>query len=668
MVYNMSEPVASKRKHLVKFDCGREKLDNYYWLRDDSRSDKKVLRYLEEENKYCESKMKSMGMMEERDRIRKELIGRLVEDYDTVKKPCNNCDWGSEYLFFERYKKGDSHPIYMYEKAGDVVEYMNVNKLKKKGEMLAVVGPKFSRNLEYVSFGFDRNGSERYKMKLYKFPEMKEVKIDLPELMYGSLFIDKNKIYYCVDRTTNKLDELWEYDIISKKSVRIYDVDESEKERSLDVFMDGGCLFYGWWSYSENECYCKFLDEDREDILVNKWRKNVKYQVKKYGDYFALLGGFDGCVNNVLKLKKIGEKRMKKVVDYNKEEYLEKLYIVKNNILLEGRKDGRKFLKLVGGKNMYFGDNGCDLNVEFVDKNSDKILIKYEDLLEPVSYYEMDIIKGTKKLVWRETVKDYDKNKYEYRRIWVKSGKNNLPVDMISRKGKNDDRMLLYGYNSYGINIECNFDWKRFVLIDRGFRYCIANVRGSSYFGESFYREGRMLRKKGSFVDFERVAEYLKKNKYCKELSIEGRSAGGLLVGACSVRKPKLYKNVIAGVPFVDVLVTMGDESIPLTVEEWKEIGNPNVEKFFRYIESYSPVDNIKEGRSYPNYFITAGLNDPRVGYWEPAKFVATMRERGKGGKVLFKVDLKSGHFGGKDRYKYLDEISDKFAFLQKMI
>jgi oligopeptidase B len=303
---------------------------------------------------------------------------------------------------------------------------------------------------------------------------------------------------------------------------------------------------------------------------------------------------------------------------------------------------------------------------------SKKLIYSYQNFITPETWYELDLNNFTYTKIKQKTVKNFDASKYKVERVHIKAGSFNIPIDILSNINFEKDgtsKCLLYGYNSYGSNVDVRFDEKIFPLVDRGFIYVLSNVRGSSYLGNIYYEEGKMLKKMNTFNDFIAVSEYLLDKKYCAKdgLSIEGRSAGGLLVSAVSVLRPDLYKNVIAGVPFVDVLVTMSDGSIPLTVGEWMQWGNPNIRRYYNYILRYSPIDNLREGVCYPNYYITAGLNDPRVSYWEPAKFTAMLRycmKRDCDRLILLKTKMDSGHFSSRDRYKNLDEIAEKYSFL----
>ena len=285
-------------------------------------------------------------------------------------------------------------------------------------------------------------------------------------------------------------------------------------------------------------------------------------------------------------------------------------------------------------------------------------------MISPLKLFKMNVSEQEPTLFYEYQTKNYDQTQYKTERVWVKSRNVSIPVDLITKPGRKAKNILLYGYGSYGVNIDCEFNRLIFPLIDEGYDYAVAHVRGSSFMGKQWYKDGKMKKKMNSFRDFNSVARYLKKKKY--QVSCSGRSAGGLLVAASSILAPKLYKKVVAVVPFVDVLTTMSDESIPLTTGEWLEVGNPNKKTFWDYMKKYSPVDNIKENTKYPSYFVRGGLHDPRVAYWEPAKFVANLRHANKETPIIFKTDMESGHFKANDRYEMIKEYAEEYAFLLK--
>jgi oligopeptidase B len=315
--------------------------------------------------------------------------------------------------------------------------------------------------------------------------------------------------------------------------------------------------------------------------------------------------------------------------------------------------------------------------------NAKTIRLGYSSFITPKQILEVDMSTcKVSEVLKQQEIPNYDPTKYMSKRFEVAAQDGTMiPVSAVWNKdaavcGSNilkptkPSPCLLYGYGSYGACIDPTFDFKRLALLDRGVVYCIAHIRGGGEMGRPWYEEqGKYLTKKNTFTDFGNVAEGLAKIGIttAKQLAVVGRSAGGLLIGATLNMFPNLFTCAVADVPFVDVITTMSDPSIPLTVVEFEEWGCPNEEKYFEYMKSYSPVDNVREGAVYPNILVTAGLHDPRVGFWEPAKWVATIREKAntrESGSILFKTDLSSGHFSASDRYKYIKETAFEYSFI----
>ncbi|MEK7433024.1 MAG: prolyl oligopeptidase family serine peptidase, partial [Cyanobacteriota bacterium] len=299
----------------------------------------------------------------------------------------------------------------------------------------------------------------------------------------------------------------------------------------------------------------------------------------------------------------------------------------------------------------------------------------YESLTTPNTLFEYDLKSGARKtLKVRSVLGDYDPKNYVSERVYVKSKDDAIvPVSLVYKKGLVKDGtapLMLYAYGSYGSTEDPNFSSSRISLLDRGFVYAIAHIRGGGDMGREWYDNGKLLKKKNTFEDFINCAEFLIKEKYTskEKLAISGGSAGGLLMGAVTNMRPDLFKSVVAHVPFVDVINTMMDPSLPLTVIEYDEWGNPNKPEFFDYMKSYSPYDNVT-AKEYPNMLVTAGLNDPRVSYWEPAKWVAKLREMKKDDNLLLlKTNMGAGHGGASGRYDYLKEIAFEYSFVLKTL
>lgn len=656
------------------------KNDYYYWLRDDKRKNKKVLKYLDDENKYADEVLAKSGVYVEKNKILAELKKNMIEDYETLELPFGKFGFDSPYRFYKVFEKGKSYPIYYYKINNKKVKYLDPNDYKKS-KMNDISNPVFSPSLNIFGYGVDTNGSEKYEIHLFKFPSMEKIEHNLPKILYADFILSDDSIFYLEEDDANRPCKLIFNNLIDKEKKVIYEEKNIEKQIQISMGDDYKCIIYSIENYNDNEVRIYWFDGERkgEDILVRKLKKGIEYYITIYKEYLIIRTNADNWKNYGIKYSKIGSKRWYNFIKYNSDVSTEDVTALKDGLLISCRSNGEQYLKYLKLNKMKIkeekiikkGDGGYCQEILYDNFNTNSIIICYQNFITPISYYEINLENMKEKFLKQKKTKNFDASKYKVKREYVQCKGIKVAVDMISLKDSKNDKCLLYGYNSYGSIVEIKFDEKLFPLVDKGFVYAVANTRGSSYYGKVGYEDGMMLKKMNTFFDFIKVSEFLINNNYCKKdgLSIEGRSAGGLLVGAVSVLRPDLYKNVLAGVPFVDVLTTMSDASIPLTTSEWSQWGNPNIRRYYNYMKKYSPIDNIKEGVCYPNYYIQAGLNDPRVAYWEPAKFIATLRyNSGKKCKSTFvlKTEMEKGHFGSFDRYKYLEEIAERYAFIIK--
>jgi oligopeptidase B len=700
-----SPPIANrKRKELT---IGQNKIIDYYdWLR--KKNSKEVLDYLDAENQYTERFMRKKGITSDKNYLLNKMKHMMVEDYDTVKLPEDKDGWDSHYRFFSRYQKGKKYPKYMYENTtnGKETMYLNPNKEQKPGQTLLSTTPNFNESLTIVGIAYNYDGDELYTVKLYSFPEMTEIKHNLPEILYGDFSIFGNDIYYCKhNKETGLMYELIKYNLVTKRKETIYTVkDDETKSIYFYINDDYKYLIYGWGNYEENELYYLPLQKpfdinDRELILKSK--KSVTYTAKIIGDYIIILGNLGKCINNCLFYRKLDCKTWKQLVQYENDNFMEDIYVIKDGLLVIGRKYGCQFMRYIHLENYIesksfasstsiinnkfrikddygevYGNDGYFLSLYYCDSNSAQIAFGLEDMRTPTTIYTKTFDKKHKynheEELWTKPINNYNLKDYEVKRLWIKSEEYQLPVDILRRKGlkqhTKDKKILLYSYSSYGISTDNKFDLTRFPLVDEGFEYAILNVRGSSYLGKSFYKEGKLLKRMNTFTDVNNIAEYFVKRGY--KVNLEGRSAGGLLASASSLLRPELYTSVIAIVPFVDVLLTMSDATIPLTLGEWSEVGNTNISHIYNYVKHYSPVHIVEEDTCYPNYYIEGGFNDARVAYWQPAKLVAKLRHAmsnlDHNKLILLKINMDGGHFNAYERYKMIESVAEKYAFLIK--
>jgi oligopeptidase B len=693
-----SPPIAKRRKKILKI--GKNNIIDYYdWLRNkDSNS---VLDYLDEENNYTKKVIKKTGMINDKNFLYNKMKNMMVESYDTVKLPKGKDGWHSSYTFFERYQKSKKYPHYMYEINGKEKLYLNPNNYQKPNTTLLNTEPIFNESLTIVGIGYNYDGDELYDVKLYKFPEMIELDHKLPEILYGNFDIIGTNIYYCSHNKHNVLTKVIKYDLITHNEEILCSIDgNSGRDVYFYVNDDYKYLIYGWSNYEENELNILPLSEGyniSNSQLILKGKKGVTYTAKIIGNYIIILGNLGKCINNCLFYRKINEKKWNELVQYDENCFMEEIYIIKEGLLVIGRINGTQFMRYIELENYntsnnsdfiiddlnvkedfgeIFGNDGYYLSLYYYDSNSKDIAFSIEDMRTPTTIFKTRLGKGhqskTRKILWRKQINNYKKNDYDVKRIWINSEGLYLPVDILSCKNSKKEttkkKILLYSYSSYGVNTDNTFDLTRFPLVDEGFEFALLNVRGSSYLGKSFYKDGKLLKRMNTFKDVNNIAEYFHNLGY--NVNLEGRSAGGLLSSASSLLKPELYTSVIAIVPFVDVLLSMSDPKIPLTLGEWSEVGNTNISHIYDYVKDYSPVHIVEENKVYPNYYIEGGYNDPRVGYWQPAKLAAILRHSmnklDHNKLILLKINMDEGHFNAYERYKQIESISEKYSFLIK--
>ena len=707
----ITPPLAKEKK--VEHKIGKNKvIDNYHWL--SNKDSKDVVNYINEENQYTNKIMKKTGMTAIKTALTNRMKNMIVDQYDTSRLPSGKDGWNSPYRFFNRYLKNKKYPIFMYEHIESKIEriFFNPNNYVKPGESLIVSSPCFNEDLSILGIGLNYNGNESYIIKLYRFPDMIEIENKLPEIMHDYFQIYNNDIFYCKSNKNSKtknFTKIIKYDIITQKEVEIYSI-EDNMSRNICFFTNSeyNYFFYGWANYEDNEINVIPMNQveniynvKQEVILKNK--KGVTYYTDIIGNYIFVLGNINGCVNRCIFYRKIGENNWKQLVKYNENISTEEFYPVKDGFLISGRVNGMQFLRYIEIENLFdisnssklkikrddcqvFGKNGYNLEVNYCNKDSKDFVYCLEDLKTPTIMYKATLptainaksLVNNKKIIWTKKINNYKPNNYETKRIWINNDGICLPVDILrnktvkqndsknSKNSKNSKKVLIYTYSSYGINKDCIFDLAKIAFVDQGFEFALTNVRGSSYLGNSFYKAGKLLNRMNTFNDINCIAEYFHKKGY--SVNLEGRSAGGLVSSASSLLRPELYTSVISIVPFVDVLYVMSNPNIPLTLGEWTEVGNTNIQSVFNYIKQYSPINIIKNDVKYPNYYIESGYNDARVKYWQPVKLTALLRkniyETNNDNLVLLRTYINGGHFNNYERYKEIESSAEKYAYL----
>ena len=666
-----------KPKNLKKFDSIR--VDNYYWLK--NRNDPDVIEYLKKENDYYEKK--TSHTKEFQDKIFKEIKNRIKEDDKSVPYFLNG------YWYITKFKKDKDYPIYVRKKETlDSKEQIlfDCNFLAKNYDFFNLSNIKISPDNKLAAYSIDTVSRRLYtiKIKNLKTGEFLNDCIDNTSgnfawgndnttLFYtnrDSETLRNDKIYKHVLGTNSKDDEL----VFHEKDNTFYTNVSKSKSNKFIVIA----------SYSTLTSEFQFLNADtpHDDFkLFSKRKRGLEYSINHFENYFYIITNTDNSKNYKLmktSVKNTDYNNWINVIDQRKDVLIEGIDVFKNYLVVSERSNGlnRINIKKWDDSEDYYLDFNCETYSAYttnnIDFNTNILRYGFNSLTDPPCVIDFNMETKEKTIRKQQQVldPDFDKDNYISERIWSKSEDGtDVPISLVYKKGlqKNSKNpLLLYGYGSYGNTIDPYFSISRLSLLNRGFVFAIAHVRGSEYMGREWYENGKLLNKKNTFRDFISCTKYLISQGYTnsKQSYAYGGSAGGLLMGSVINLAPELYNGVISAVPFVDVVTTMLDESIPLTTGEYDEWGNPNEKEYYNYILSYSPYDNVSQ-INYPNLLVTTGLYDSQVQYWEPAKWVAKLRELKKDNNLLLlNTNMSSGHGGASGRFEALKEVAKEYAFL----
>lgn len=675
---NHIPPVASKKpKELSKH--GHVRVDDYYWL--NQREDQEVLDYLNAENKYyAEMTAHTKKLQGE---LYQEMKSRIKEDDSSVPYKLNG------YWYITSYAKDKEYPIYARKEQDMDAEsqiMFDCNAMAKDHDYFQLRGISVSPNNQLASFGVDTVSRRQYHLQI-KNLKTGEIYPDKIENTTGSsVWASDNKtlFYTNKDPVTLRSDKIYKHVLGTPSAQDELVFHEEDETYNTFVYKSKSKKYIIIGSFSTLTSEYRFLaaDEPNGTFKVFSPRtRGLEYSVYHYEDAFYVLTNKEGATN--FKLMKTNETNThhdnwQEFVPHRADVLLEDVDIFKDHYVLSERENGLNKLKIErwdGSDSYYLPIDsetyvlGATTNLDF---ETQKLRYFYNAMTSPYSIIEFDM--GTKEqIVLKEQEVlggQFDKANYRSQRVWARARDSvKIPISLVYHKDTQLDGsspLLQYGYGSYGNTIDPYFSSNRLSILDRGFVYAIAHVRGGEYLGRPWYEDGKLLTKKNTFTDFVDCSKYLIENNYtsAEHLYAMGGSAGGLLMGAVVNLAPDLYHGVVAQVPFVDVITTMLDDSIPLTTGEYDEWGNPNEKEYYDYMLSYSPYDNV-EKKAYPHMYVSTGLHDSQVQYWEPAKWVAKLRDRKTGDKLLFlDTNMEAGHSGSSGRFNALKEIAKEYAFL----
>lgn len=673
----LKAPKAPEKPFTIK-KHGDVRVDKYFWLRE--KENPETMKYLHAENAYFEKHMSPLKKL--KDRLYKEMKSRMKEDDSSVPAP------HGEWLYYRRFKKGKQYAIELRKpKNGKGKEQVLIdgNLIAKGKKYSQVSNESVSPDQKIFAYAGDFDGSERYVIYFKDLTTGKMLKDQLKNSNGSYAFANDNRtVFYTV------LDEnLRPYRVYkhilgtdAKKDELIYEEKDSKHFLGVSKSASGNFIFLGSYGKITSEVW--YLDAHNPSLpakCFQKRQEGVEYDLDHSGDHFWIHTNLKATNFKIMQVGLLDTtvKNWKDYIKHDPKVMIGQMFFTKRFMVLGQRVNGLPQIRihdLQTNKShvVKFADVAYTVSIhpDNFEYDTQVLRISYSSPIVPASVIDYDMVTRKSKTLKTAFVKGHNPKNYVCERIWVK-GHDGVKIPMVltykkgvKKNGKNPT--YLYGYGSYGATIPDSFPSYRDIyrLVDRGFVYALAHIRGGGEMGRHWYEDGKFLKKMNTFKDFISCGEYLKKNGYSapNKLAICGGSAGGMLMGACMNMRPDLFDVVVAHVPFVDVVNTMLDKDLPLTQMEYKEWGNPDDKKYYHYMKKYSPYDNV-EVKAYPHMFVTCGLNDPRVTYWEPAKWVAKLRElKTDSNTLIFKTNMGAGHFGASGRFEHLHENAEEYAFI----
>jgi len=669
----MKPPVAKKETKVTKIH-GYELKDDYFWLRD--KKNPEVIKYLEAENAYTESHMKPHQAFA--DNLYKEMLGRIKQTDLSVPYKFG------EFWYYTKTEEGKQYPMYFRSRKSngdDEQLLLDQNELAKGLKYFAVGSFDVSDDGNLLAFSSDTTGYRQYTLQI-KDLRTGKVLPDKIERVTSVEWGGDNKTLFLVteDDVTKRSDKFWKHTVGTNDNQLLANEKDELFSLGVERSRDKKMLFLSSNAATMREYRYLPADQPNGDWkMILPREKDHEYAVDYYNGELYITTNKNAENFRVVRtsISAPTEKNWTDFIPHNPAIKVDGINFFKDYAVVSEVENGLEYLKIMDLKTRRASariktpesvyTTALSINPEF---DTPVIRYNYASMITPNSTFEYDFrTRESKLLKQQEIPSGYEKAQYETTRIWVAARDGvKVPVSLVMKKGTKLDGkspLLLYAYGSYGYSITPGFSTARLSLVDRGMIYAIAHIRGGSELGEKWRQEGRMFKKQNTFNDFVDSAEYLIKNKYTSadRLVIQGGSAGGLLVGAAVNMRPDLFKAAVAQVPFVDVMNTMLDASLPLTTGEYIEWGNPNEKEAFDYMIKYSPYDNVK-AQKYPNMLIETSLNDSQVPFWEGAKFAAKIREMKTGDNmILLKTNMGAGHGGSSGRYDKLKEVAFDYAY-----
>ncbi|HEK1943824.1 TPA: S9 family peptidase [Proteus mirabilis] len=670
----MMPPKANKIPHVMT-EHGDTRTDNYYWLRDDARKDKQVIDYLKAENAYTESVMAAGKTLE--NTLYNEMVERMAQNDASVPYDYNG------YTYQTIYQEGKDFPIYQRKPIGSDGEWeilVDGNERAKGHEFYQLGDLAISPDNKRIAIAEDKEGRRNYTVAYKDLTDKTWQENVLTNISANLVWANDSQTLFYVDKDPQTL---LPYQIYRHQY-------GSDRKQDVKIFEENDDRFYTWMEKSKSEDYIlvtiassttseyRLIDANAPEkpmVVFSPRQEGREYYIDHFKGEFYIRSNHESELYGLYKTASI-DAPWQTVIAPQPEVDLESFELFNRWLVLEERKQGLVSLRQIDWK------TGQSTNIIFDDPvymawlsvnpqaDSEELRFGYTSMTTPSSTYQWNMQTKEKQLIKQQEVKGFKHDLYESERIWVKAQDGvEVPVSLVYRKDlfkKGENPILIYGYGSYGSSIDPSFSSARLSLLDRGFVYAIVHVRGGGELGKRWYNQGKMEHKVNSFTDFIDATKYLINQGYGapKHVYAMGGSAGGLLMGAVINMAPELYRGVVAQVPFVDVLTTMLDASIPLTTGEYEEWGDPADKDVYFRLKSYSPYDNV-EAKAYPHLLVTTGLHDSQVQYWEPAKWVAKLRElKTDNNLLLLETDMSAGHGGKSGRFNRLRDTAREYAFI----
>lgn len=670
-------PVAEKIPTKLK-KHGDTRIDNYFWMKD--KTSEKVLKHLKAENDYTENMMKDTKDLQ--DKLYKEMRARIKEE--DVSVPYRKGD----YFYYSKILKGQEYPVYCRKKNMPNAQeeiILDINVLGSGKDFINVGNPAFNFNQQLFAYAVDTKGDRIFTIFFKDMTTGATLSQKIENVTENYAWAETGKILFYAkhDPKTLRSNKIFRYDLDTGITKLVFE--EKDEKFDVAVYKTLADKFIFITSNSTLSSEVRFAPADKTDFkftLIAPREKNQEYNVEDGVDRLYIRTNWNAKNFRLMEvgLKNPAKKNWKEVIAHRSDVLIENVTVFKDFLVISERSKGLTQIDVLKkgeaiGKYISFPDAAYAVvlgqNAEY---DTNMIRYDFDSMNRPPSVFDFDIKKNQSFLLKEKETPSYRSDDYTSERVFaLASDGTQIPISLVYKKGLKKDStapLLVYGYGSYGISTDPYFSSSRVSLLDRGFVYAIIHTRGGSEMGRHWYDDGKFFKKKNTFTDFIAGTEYLINQKYAnpKKVFANGGSAGGLLMGAIMNLRPDLYNGVIANVPFVDVVTTMLDSSLPLTTGEYEEWGNPNNKKYYDYMKSYSPYDNVA-ALNYPSLLVTTGLNDSQVSFWEPAKWVAKIRDMrvDKSKLLLMKIEMDVGHGGKSGRYEYLHDTVLAYAFLLKL-